>query len=91
MTAWKAPFTGGGKGKIYKGEEIWIDNEPYEDKPTGTYALPIKYKELESRMVPETERTDQKYNDFYFSISTPILNSKFKLIKKDYNGEKEES
>jgi len=84
LTAWDAPFTGSGKGKIKKGERIWIDNDPIEDKPTGTYAVPVNYSELENRMVPEEERKDQKYSGFYFNISTPVLNSKFMLIEKNH-------
>ena len=42
MTAWSAPFTGGGEATLLKGERIWIDNDPNDDGPIGTYALPIE-------------------------------------------------
>jgi len=38
MTAWAAPFTGGGQGTLLKGERIWIPEE--EEKCIGTYARP---------------------------------------------------
>lgn len=84
MTAWKAPFTGGGKSIIKKGERIWIKFNPNEENPTSTYALPVDYEKIEERMVPENERNNPKYNGFYFCLSTPILNNKFKLVNTNF-------
>ena len=44
MTAWEAPFTGGGESKLFKGEKIWISSDPIENKPISTYALPADYR-----------------------------------------------
>ncbi|MEO7174353.1 MAG: hypothetical protein ABI002_01080 [Saprospiraceae bacterium] len=64
MTAWAAPFTGGGKGTILKGERIWIPDQT-EEKCIGTY--PIDYARLEERMVHETDRLEEKYEAIVFS------------------------
>jgi hypothetical protein len=87
MTAWAAPFTGGGKGKILKGEKVWIP-EQTDDKCIGTYADPVDYSQLEERMVPETDRSADKYGGFYFHIKTVDLNEKFRLVETGYKKER---
>ncbi|WP_411895219.1 hypothetical protein [Winogradskyella sp. A2] len=84
LTAWSAPFTGGGKATLYKGEQIWINSEPNEEKPIGSYALPVNYSELEKRMVSKTDRNASKYGNFYFHFDTVILNDKFNLIQTGF-------
>jgi hypothetical protein len=88
MTAWQAPYTGSGTSKIEKGEQIWIDSEPGNPKPISTYALPVNYAELESRMVPATERDDPKFGGFYFHITTTTLNEKFNLVETGFSKDK---
>lgn len=84
LTAWSAPFTGGGEATLLKGERIWIDSDPREEKPIGTYALPIEYGKLEERMVPREEREAPKYGGFYFYFKTVDLNDKFTLVETGY-------
>lgn len=84
MTAWSAPFTGGGKGILYKGEQVWINSEPNEDKPIGSYALPVKYSELEIRMVSEKDRNTPNYGNFYFHFDTTSLNENFNLVQTGF-------
>lgn len=88
MTAWSAPYTGGGTATVFKGEKIWVDSEPSSDKPIGTYALPIDYKDLEERIVPYSDRTAFKYDGYYFNISTKTINENFDLIQTDFEKEK---
>ena len=90
LTAWAAPFTGGGKSNVFKGERIWISSDPIEAKPIGTYALPVDYKKLEQRMVSSSDRNAPKYGGFYLSIDTKILNEKFTLITTGFCKEKYE-
>lgn len=85
LTAWAAPFTGSGTGTLHVGERIWVHSETREEKPIGTYALPVAYRELEERMVPAEERGAPKYGGFYFYLSTQELNTDFKLIRTGYN------
>ncbi|WP_417915045.1 hypothetical protein [Candidatus Electronema sp. JM] len=80
MTAWAAPFTGGGKGMLMQGERVFVHIEPAEAKPIGAYAKAVVYKAVEKRMVPASERTSRKYGGFYFYFSTVELNTKFVLV-----------
>ena len=88
LTAWRAPFTGGGECTILTGERVWIDNDPGDEKPIGVYAMPVEYDKLEQRMVPAEERSAAKYNGFYLSIETMVLLDKFKLVETDYQPER---
>uniref|UniRef100_UPI0040561A27 hypothetical protein n=1 Tax=Candidatus Electronema sp. TaxID=2698783 RepID=UPI0040561A27 len=82
MTAWAAPFTGGGKGMLMRGERVLVHFEPAEAKPIGAYAKAVEYKAVEERMVPASERTSRKYGGFYFYFSTVELNTKFALVRR---------
>ena len=84
MTAWRAPFTGGGESLLKKGERVWIDHEPVSQNPIGVYAIPLEYAVVEERMVPEEERNAPEYSDFYLSIKTVDLNSTFTLVEEGY-------
>ena len=84
MTAWHAPYTGGGESMIYARELVWIDSAPIDEKPIGVYALPIQYDEMEKRMVPAEERSAPKYNGFYLSIDTLTLLEKYELVETGY-------
>jgi len=68
LTAWHAPYTGGGESTIYAGERVWMDSASIDEKPIGVYALPVHYDEMEERMVPAEERSAPNYNGFYLSI-----------------------
>ena len=82
MTAWAAPFTGGGNGMLMQGERVIVHFEPAEAKPIGAYAKAVEYKAVEERMVPASERTSRKYGGFYFYFSTVELNTKFALVRR---------
>lgn len=84
MTAWAAPFTGGGKGMLMQGERVIVHSEPAEAKPIGAYAKAVEYRAVEERMVPARERTSRKYGGFYFYFSTVELDTKFVLVKTGY-------
>jgi hypothetical protein len=88
LTMWSAPYTGGGKSMLYKGEQIWIDSESPEKEPISVYALPVKYSDLELRMVPNGDREAGKYEGFCFSIDTITINEKFDLIQEGFEKEK---
>jgi hypothetical protein len=84
LTAWSAPFTGGGQGLLKKSERILVDSEPSEPKPISSYAVAIDYEALEQRIVPESDRTAERYAGFYFHFKTVDLNRKFKLVETGY-------
>jgi hypothetical protein len=79
-TEWAAPYSGGGKATIFKGERVRVQEAPLHDKPVAAGAAPVKYKELEARIVPEEERLNPKYGYFRFWLGTVTLNTKFKLV-----------
>lgn len=81
LTAWAAPFTGGGEAVLLKGDRVWIHSAPRDEKPVGTYALPVEYDMLHERMVPPGERKNSGYRGFYLYFSTVDLNEKFVLIE----------
>jgi hypothetical protein len=85
MTAWSAPYTGGGEGKILAGERVWIESEPSGEKPIGVYAMPLDYDQLEQRMVPEADRSAPGYNGFYLSLETMVLLERFKLVDTNHH------
>lgn len=84
LTAWAAPYTGGGEALLLQGERVWIEIAPGDEQAIGSYALPVEYDKLEARMVPEGERKSAKYGGFYFYFSTRDLNEKFRLVKTGY-------
>ena len=91
MTAWSAPFTGGGEGTLFKDERIWIETKPNDEKPIGTYALWIEYNKLEKRMVPSEDREEPGYDGFYFYFNTLDVNKNFSLVQTGFEGKGEQS
>ena len=81
MTSWAAPFTGSGKAILKKGERIRVVYDPVDPRPISVYLDAVDYPTLEARMVPSSERTNDKYCGFYFSVKTLDLNERFKLIE----------
>jgi hypothetical protein len=83
MTAWRAPFTGGGDTVICKGDYFRVDHDPPEPDSIGVYVVAVEYEELELRTVPQATRNNPKYNGFYFPFGTVMLNEKFRLVHED--------
>lgn len=81
MTSWAAPFTGGGKGLLKRGDQIEIPDSSVIPQPIRVYARAVKYEEREARMVPESERKSESYTGFYFAVRTSDLNTKFRLVR----------
>lgn len=84
MTAWAAPFTGGGKAVMRKGDRVLVESEPSDPRPIGSYAEAMEYRALEERMVPKSDRNAPGYGGFYFYFSTVDLNTKFVLVRTGY-------
>jgi hypothetical protein len=80
LTSWAAPFTGGDKGLLKGGERIRVMSKTI-DRPISTYLEAVDYAALENRMVPESDRNNEQYCGFYFSVKTLDLNRKFKLVR----------
>ena len=78
MTAHNAPYTGGGKSILPKGESIKI-SKPISEKPIGVYCDPINYDKLHDQIVSKEDLENPYYSNYYFSIDTVDLNKYFKL------------
>jgi hypothetical protein len=85
MTAWNAPFTGGGESVLKAGDKVLIDQMPHDPKAISVYAAALDYSSVEARVVPESDRTNPKYAGFYFSLKTVDLNREFKLAQEGYD------
>ena len=85
LTSWQAPFTGGGKGTMRRGEQVVV-RYLVHPQPIAVGAHPMNYHEVEARLVPETDRRDERYGGFYLSISTADLNAKFRLVQEGGGG-----
>lgn len=79
LTSWAAPYTGGGRTMLPKGERVIVQQVGLP-KPTSVYCLPDRYDELHDRIVPESDRSAEKYGGYYFSIKTKLLNEQFAKI-----------
>lgn len=80
LTHFMAPYTGGDKAKLLKGERVII-SKPNQAKPLGYYCYPINVDEIENRIIPNSDKNDPAYNGFSLSIDTKSLNSDFKQIE----------
>lgn len=88
MTAWAAPFSGGGEGVLKAGERVRISGD-FGPEPISVYAVPVEYDEIEARMVPEEERRSRKYGGFYLSLRTMELHEAFERVDPDEASDKE--
>lgn len=84
LTAWGAPFTGGGEGRLEKGDRIFVDRAPSSPDPISVYAVAVDYAAVEERLVPGSVRADPSYSDFYFSVKVIDLHRKFRLVETGY-------
>lgn len=80
LTHFMAPYTGGDKAKILKGERVIISKHN-QDKPLGYYCYPINADKVEERIIPSSDKNDSAYNGFSLSIDTKSLNYNFKQIE----------
>jgi hypothetical protein len=88
QTDWAAPYSGAGTGTLFTGEQVWIEKTPRDERPVGADAVPVEYKKLEERMVPEHERTSSKYGSFSLYFTTIELNTNFKLVRTGFKGKR---
>lgn len=79
LTHFMAPYTGGDKAKLLKGERVII-SKTNQDKPLGYYCYPINADKVEERIIPSSDKNDPAYNGFSLSIDTKSLNEDFKQI-----------
>jgi O-acetyl-ADP-ribose deacetylase (regulator of RNase III) len=80
LTYFMAPYTGGDKAKILKGERVVV-GKPNQEKPLSYHCLPINAGEIEKRIIPLSDRDNPAYDGYSLSIETKLLNKYFKQIE----------
>jgi hypothetical protein len=80
LTSWRAAFTGGGKATLLRGDQIVV--RYMLPRPIAVSADAVNYREVEARVVPESERKAPGYDGFSFTVKTAALNSKFRLVRE---------
>ena len=83
LTAWAAPFTGGGRGSLKAGDRVLIDQASLDPKPIAIYAKPVDYASVEARLVPADVRSTKNYSGYYLSLKTVDLNHMFRLVHEE--------
>lgn len=82
MTQHFAPFTGGGRAILPKGERVRVA-QVSGPAPLSVYCDPLSYEDLEARMVPAEERAQETYGGYYLSIDTVDLNRYFRRVESE--------
>lgn len=80
LTHFMAPYTGGDKAILLKGERVII-RKPDQVKPIAYYCYPLNADEIEERIISNSDRSAPAYNGFSLSINTKLLNSAFKKVE----------
>ena len=80
LTAWAAPYTGGGDGMLKQGDRVLIHQEPAYAEPSAVYAKPMDYARVEQGFVPADVRANPNYSGFYLSLKTVDLHNHFNLV-----------
>jgi O-acetyl-ADP-ribose deacetylase (regulator of RNase III) len=79
LTYFMAPYSGGDKAILPKGERVII-HTPKKQRPIGYYCTPINYGEIEKAIIPAATFDDPAYTDYSLSVKTLLLNKDFKQI-----------
>lgn len=80
LTHFMAPYTGGEKAILLKGEKVLV-SKPLNSKPKGYYCYPLNADEVEQRIIPNSDKNNPAYNGFSLSIDTKSLNTDFIKIE----------
>ena len=64
---YRTPFSGGFKCVLAVGTELVVGNDP-SARATAVYCEPTNYDELESVLVPQAQRADEKYDSYSLVI-----------------------
>ena len=79
LTHWRAPFTGGFECRIPEGT-VLVAMHDSATVSTGFGVRPENYEELEKKLVPEADRTADKYGGYSFVISYREIGKRVKPI-----------
>jgi hypothetical protein len=79
LTHYSAPFTGGAKTVLPKGERVRVTCANGE-RPIGVHCTPLRYDELHPLIVSDQERARAEYNGYSFSIKIIQLEREFRIV-----------
>lgn len=77
LTHWRAPFTGGGKFILIKGQVVIVET-PNHEKPISVYCEALNKGEIEKKVITDEQLNNPKYAGYSLSIDTISLNNNFK-------------
>jgi hypothetical protein len=75
LTQWNAPFTGGNDMIVPKGTVLVALHDQNEGAP-GFACLPERYEEMEKLLVPEEDRTADKYAGYYLVLESADIGTR---------------
>lgn len=87
LTAWEAPYTGGGKVALARGWRLRVSELPRDETPISVYAEAVDYAAVEALVVPAADRTASRYRGYYFSVPTKVLCTKCRLVEQNADGQ----
>ena len=82
-TDWRAPYTGGGDAMLLAGDRLRVYVETRDPEPLGAFLAAVDRDVMEARIVPASDREDEKYAGFHFVLGTVELNRMFRLVHEE--------
>lgn len=80
ITYYRAPYGGGGKGRLPAGTRVQVHVPDSEPEPTGVSAVALEEERIEQLLVPENERMSANYDGYDIFIKVAKLNREFKRV-----------
>ncbi|MGH9807842.1 MAG: hypothetical protein ACRD9W_11375 [Terriglobia bacterium] len=80
ITYYRAPYGGGGKGKLPAGTRVQVHVLEHQPEPTGVSARPLEEVRIEELLVPENDRRSSNYDGYDLFIKVDKLNKEFRLV-----------
>lgn len=76
VVTFSMPYTGSFQGMLPRGEILVVEQDP-PPQATGVYLQPENYAALETRLIPQEDRTHPKYDSFAISATFESLEQDF--------------
>lgn len=80
LTHWAAPYTGGEAFVFKKGESIIVEVSDHNPKPISVHAKAVDEARLETEIIPEKDRLNEKYGGYSLSVDCNKLKTHFRLV-----------
>jgi hypothetical protein len=75
LTHWRAPFTGGNDAIVPKGTVLIALDDQKKGRP-GFACRPERYEEMENLLVPEEDRTADKYDGYSLVLESADIGTR---------------